>query len=202
MKRTLLWSLMLLVFLFVGAVGSVLLRADGSRLPAPDPAMLIHLPDGSTRPLAQVLELGRAGELPWPEPLTAPGAGEADPRSVEAGPDEPVVDERFSPEQLAALERVTWQDEPVFRLAELALDEGRLDEAAALYLSIPDDDPRYARAQRGLAWDVLTKGKGQPQRAVAHAHASLAADPFEGNGWQDAARAYGATLGIDVDQWD
>lgn len=202
MKRALLWSLLLLVFLCVGVVGTVLLRADPTALPAPDPALLIHLPDGSARPLAQVLELAREGQPLLPPPATA-AALDGLPAAPAGAPLDPAAHERLQDQQRARIVlEIGSQEGTVFHLAEIARHAGRLDEAAALYLSVPEDDPRYGRAQRRLAWDVMTKGQGQPQRAVSYAHAALAAEPLDGNSWQDLARVYGATLGLDVEEWD
>lgn len=206
MKRAVLWSLLVLVFLVVVLVGTVLVRADAAPVAPPDPAMPIRLPDGSERPLAEVLGLARSGQLGWdapqPVPLVAPAPTGSEVTSTAPTAEATVVHAGFSPEQLAAIEAALARDDPIFRLAELARREGRLDEAATLYLSIPEDAPRYGRAQRRLAWDVLTKGQGQPRRAVAYAHAALAAEPFDANSWQDLARVYGATLGLDADGWD
>jgi tetratricopeptide (TPR) repeat protein len=206
MRRALIWSLLVLLFLVVAAVGTVLTRAEPSDLAEPDPALPIRLPDGSHRPLAEVLALARGGGIDWdaprPEPLVAPDHTGANAAITAPTLDATLVHAGFSSERIAAIEAALARESPVFRLAEIARQDGRLDEAAALYLSVPEDDPRYGRAQRRLAWDVLTKGQGQPRRAVAHAHAALAAEPFDGNSWQDFARVYGATLGIDVDEWD
>lgn len=178
MKRKLLGALLLLVLLLAGVVGTVLLRSDPAGLPAPDPALPIRLPDGSSRPLARVLELSLEGQ-----PLLPPDAGPAEP------PDGATPGTR-SPARV------------LFELADLAVGEGRLDEAAALYLSIPESDPLHAHAQRRVAWNVLSLGKRQPRRAVAYAHAALAASPLDNDVWEDVARVYVATLGLDTSGWD
>lgn len=198
MRRTLTWTLLLLVFTLVGVVSTVLLRAEPASLAAPDPATVIQLPDGSRRPLAEVLERARQGEdFGWSPPVIRL----APPLAAEVAPDP--ERQRVAEDVARAVQSAIREHEgTVFHLAEVARHEGRLDEAAALYLSIPEDDRRYGRAQRRLAWDVLTKGQGQPRRAVAFAHAALAAEPFDANSWQDLARVYGATLGLDVDEWD
>jgi hypothetical protein len=87
----------------------------------------------------------------------------------------------------------------LFQLAESACRSGRLDEAQALYLSIPPEDPHYAKARRRLAWELLTKAKGQPGRAVMFAKQAVAADPLDGDSWHGLMRVCGATLGIDSD---
>lgn len=203
MKRTLLWTLGILVFVVLGSLCTVLVRADRSGLPAPDPSTPIHLPDGSTRPLAEVLQLVRDG-------VALPEAPE--PRVTIV--DSPDPAEKLSPEQHAernqvvkdavrdAFRELREEQGPIFSLAESARDAGRLDEAAALYLSVPANDPRYARAQRRLAWEVLTKGLDQPRRAVPFADAAVCADPFSTSAWRDLTRVYGATLGIDTDDGD
>lgn len=147
----------------------VQMRAEPADLPAPDPAQLIHLPNGSARPLAQILELVRASE-PLPvlaEDSAGAGAGAR-----------------------------------LFDLGDAALDAGRLDEAAALYLSIPEADPLYAHARRRLAWEVLCKGRRTPRRAVDLVHASLAAEPFDNDVWEDVVRVYLGALGADTSGWD
>ncbi len=202
MKRVLTMTLLALALLALAAVCTVLLRADGSGLPAPDPSLPILLADGTRRPLAEVLDLARSGQpLPVPQPLVTvfiEPAGSAEDAAVD-----PAELNRVREDLARSLrESILAREGPIFRLAETARHEGRLEEAAALYLSIPEDDRRYGRAQRRLAWDVLTKGQGQPRRAVAYAHAALAAEPFDANSWQDLARVYGATLGLDVDEWD
>ena len=201
MKRVLATTLMVLGLLFVGLLSTVLLRADSGELPAPDPSMLIHLADGTQRPLGEVLERVTAGQ---PLPAAAPLLDvrfELEPEwQATLTPEETVAHLENLDGIRRALESQLHGDEhTVFRLAENARRAGRFDEAAALYLSIPEDDPRYARSRRRLAWDVLTKGQGQPQRAVAYANEAVALDPFNGNSWQDLARVYGATLGLDLD---
>lgn len=155
--------------LTLGLVIAVLMRAEPADLPAPDPAQRIHLPNGSARPLAQILELVRASE---PLPILA-----EDSSAASAGA-------------------------RLLGLADAALDAGRLDEAAALYLSIPGDDPLYAHAQRRLAWEVMSKGRREPRRGVGFVNASLAAAPFDNDVWEDVVRVYLGTLGADTSGWD
>ena len=194
MKRVLLWSLLGVMALFFGMTTLVLLRADPEGLPAPDPAMPIHLADGTTRPLFEVVQAAREGTpLPYPQARKFP----TDPSLT---PEEAAEHQRMMEVAAESVQKAIREVEgTVFHLAEVARHEGRLDEAQALYLSVPEDDPRYGRARRRLAWDVLTKGKNQPRLAVAYANDSVRADPLEGNSWQDLVRVYGATLGIDVD---
>ena len=197
MKRVLLWSLAGLMALVLGLTSIVLLRADSVGLPAPDPAQPIHLGDGTTRPLSEVLQLAKDGELP---PPAQPMKISFEPPNANLPEEERAAQEQELRELTARIERtIRMEENSLFGLAEVARLEGRLDEAQALYLSIPEDDPRYARARRRLAWNVLTKGRGQPGRAVMFAKQSVVADPLNGNGWHDLARVCGATLGIDMD---
>jgi hypothetical protein len=193
MRRTLKLAALTLLVLLVAVVVLVENRAD-EKLPPPDPATPIRLQDGTFAPLAEVLERARAGTL------IAPRKDE-DERKVLAEPD-PELEARIAGIQAANLANIQAeleQQPPVFRLAEVALDEGRLDEAMALYASLPEDDPYWPRAQRRIAWDILTQQRGQPQQAVRYAQAALAAEPLEGNSWQDLARVYAGTLGFEVD---
>lgn len=84
--------------------------------------------------------------------------------------------------------------------AAVALAMGRLragawEEAAALLEQVPPGSPVYAKAQRFLGYKVYARRMEEPRRAVRYVNASLAADPWDGNAWQDAARVYGSVLG-------
>jgi hypothetical protein len=199
MKRVLGWTLMILGLLALGVVSSVLMLAERPEDAPPDPAMLIHLPDGSSRPLGELLDLAVRGEpLPAGRPLVRIQVPEQELAALQ--PAERAERERVLEDIRRMLEtEIHGEPGSLYHLAEVARREGRLDEAAALYLSVPEDDRRYARARRRLAWDVMTKGQNQPRRAVAYAHEAAMLDPFNGNSWQDLARVYGATLGIDLD---
>ncbi len=199
MRRALTWTLMLLGLLSLGLVATVLMLADPAGPEPPDRAMLIHLGDGSTRTLGEVLDLAREGQ---PLPVSRPLVRIEMPQEDLAGlsPEARAERERVIEDIRRMVEaRIRSDEGTLFHLAEVARHEGRLEEAAALYLSIPEDDPRYARSRRRLAWDVLTKGQGQPRRAVAYTHEAVALDPFNGNSWQDLLRVYGATLGFVLD---
>ena len=74
---------------------------------------------------------------------------------------------------------------------------GSYDLAIECLSRIPRSDPRWADAQRFLGLRVYARS-GDPRRGVAHVNAALAADPLEGNAWQDAARVYLRTFGIDT----
>jgi hypothetical protein len=194
MKRTLVISLLVTGFVVAGLLGTALLRAIPGGLPAPNPAQPIHLADGTTRPLSEVLQLA-PDDVPLPdEPALIVGG--PDPALT---PEENVEREKVMRDIADSVQAAIRAEEgTVFHLAEVARREGRLDEAEALYLSIPEDDPRWARAQRRIAWDILAKGKGEPRRAVVYAKKALAAEPFDANSWQDFARVCAGTLGVDL----
>lgn len=173
MKRVLVRFLLLLTFVLLGLVALVLLRAEPAGTGAPDPALLIRLPDGRVQPLARVIELAREGQ-PLLPPAGAPPAPDGAPAAGSG----------------------------VFALAELALAEGRLDEALALYLSVPGDDPHYATAQRRLGWNVVSVGRRQPRRALGFVHSALAAAPLDNDVWEDVVRVYVANLGLDTSGWN
>lgn len=192
MRRTFKLLALLVVVLVVSVVVLVEWRAE-DQLPPPDPAMPIHVSEGFVLSLAEVVEQAQAGTLP-----------------VRTDDDGPKVWTPPSPEALAAQAAVheanakrvrAWEDNrpPLYRLGETALDEGRLDEALALFASIPEEDPYWADAQRCIGWDILAKRKGQPRRAVSYVQAAAMADPLEGNAWQDLARVYAGTLGFEID---
>jgi len=196
MRRKLLMAGVVLTLALAAAGILVNLRAAGaSALPAPDPAKLITLTDGSELPLAEVLR-----RIEHREPLVPPALLDArlpdslrEPGAAADGGEDP-------PSQLAGLgiPEAVWHAQfgTVFALAEEHLHRGNLDQAEALFLSIAEGEPGYAYAQRRLAWDVLTLGRGEPQRAVSYAHEALMVDPFNGNSWQDAVRVYAHTLGV------
>jgi tetratricopeptide (TPR) repeat protein len=192
-KRILLWSLLGLTILVASFVSVVGVRvADVEPLPPPDSGLLIQLGDGSRLPLAEVVQRARSGE-----PLPVVPQAEV---------------ERLLPELTASTTWVRTADvafpvvngqplidaDPLFALAEHARRQGRHEEAMALYLSIPRDSDRYARARRTVAWNILTQELDRPEQAVRLVNESLHADPFDGNGWQDWARVYGRTLGLPV----
>lgn len=80
-------------------------------------------------------------------------------------------------------------------LAMGRLRAGAREEAAALLEQVSPESPLYGRAQRLLGYEVYARGMKEPRRAVRYVNASLAADPWDGNAWQDAARVYGSVLG-------
>jgi hypothetical protein len=212
MRRTLLIASTLLTVLLAALGITINLHCAGAEpLPPPDPAMPITLSDGSQLPLGELLaRVARDEPLPMPpqaEPAETPTAAPTL-SSLRAAPDGAVRHE-LSEEQLkqlvADLQAAGYTDDmrswlgPVFMLAEEHLEKGNLDQAEALFLSIREDEPGYAYARRCVAWDILTEGRGQPERAVNYAHEALLADPLNGNSWQDLARVYGSTLGFPMD---
>lgn len=209
MKKTLLWlvagplALLLLLVVLVNV-----LALSGEAPPPPDPALVIELPGGARQPLGELLQAWSAPTEdadPAPTAALAPSdtasrdtASRADARPAEAAFDAADLLERIE----RSREEFLRQGPPpgdLFQLAEWHRAKGSHEQAAALYASVPRGHRSYARAQRRLGWDCYTRGDDEPARAVRHVHNSLAADPLDGNGWQDAARVYAATLGLPVD---
>ncbi|HZM00018.1 MAG TPA: hypothetical protein VFD43_07170 [Planctomycetota bacterium] len=174
MRRKLVWVLAALTALAVILIALVAVRAaETDPLPPPDPGLPIRLADGTLMPLAEVIDHARAGLAlsrstapPGVEPLLPPADAE--------------------PADFAQ----------VFELARQAADEGRLEEALALYLSIPREDATYARARRLVAWNILARDMHQPACGVRYINDSFFADPFEPKVWEDLWRVYGHTLGL------
>jgi hypothetical protein len=193
MRRTLLWSLLTACAVLVVSVFVVMLRADDATgPPPPDPHLTIQLQDGSTLPLAELLaRLKDTVRAPVEPLLAADAAGDVNraPRDARAGMTAGLVAPPYP--------GMSWG--PVFRLAEHHRQGARLDQALALYLSIPEGDPDYGHAQRRIAWDILTLGHDDPAAGVAYTHRALAAEPLDGNSWQDLVRVYGRTLGLPLD---
>jgi hypothetical protein len=176
-----------LVVVLLGVL--VNLRADGAGLPPPDARLPIQLPDGEVVPLAELIaKLGGGTRTPI-QPLGVAGTPEGS-TSTDA------ADTRA---RLAATlyPGIAWG--PAFKLAEFHRQADRLNQALALYQSIPKGDRDYGRAQSRIAWDILTLGRGDPEAAVAHAHRALVAEPLDGNSWEDLVRIYGRTLGLALD---
>ena len=201
----------------VGVAGSVVLlglivavnmiAADSEIMQAPDPAMVITLPSGESERLDTLVAAYLAPEGAPPGVGAGEDAGEKTTAAVDEG-DSSAHEPRFAAE--AALEQAVEflavlneqrraPASDLYSLAEWHRHGGQIDQAEALYASIPEGHPQWSRARRRLAWDVYTKGHGQPGRGVPLAHQSLRSDPLDGNAWQDAARVYLATLGLPVD---
>ena len=140
---------------------------------APDRALVVPLPDGSETTLGELLD----GTAPQPERET---------RTVELeGRDGTVhtFEVRNPPVDLYHVgTHHAWQ--------------GNTQLAIECLTRIPRSDPNWSRAQRFLGLRVYARN-GDPATGVAYVHRAIAADPLEGNAWQDAARVYLARLGID-----
>ena len=201
MKRSLLGlglGFALLVVVLVAAVNILAAGADG--IPAPDLARPIALPDGSERSLGAILEAWQATSPAAPELLSGSESGpfvELQPSRDSSG----VSDGEIVELAELALRRVSVPPDgrDPFDLAEWHRHSGHPGQAQALYLAIPENHPRWARAQRRVAWDCLSEAQDTPALGVSYAHKALAADPLDGNAWQDAARVYAATLGLPLD---
>jgi hypothetical protein len=205
MRRTFLFLSVLLTVILAALGVTINLHCAGAvPLAPPDPLMPITLADGSQLPLEELLARVRRDEplpeAPRPEaPAVAPIDSLFETMEGERAP---------TPEELRIMHAAIRHDYrdvllqefgPVFLLAEEHRNKGNLDQAEALYLSIAEGEPAYGYARRRLAWDVLTKGRGQPERGVEYAHEALVEDPLNGNSWQDLARVYASTLGFEVD---
>jgi len=174
MKRVVLWTLLGLTVLVASLLSIVGARVAGADdLPPPDPALPIVFDDGSSMPLSEALERARAG---LPLPVRAPTVRQ----SLAADLDSKAV------------------DDPLYALAEQNRADGKLDQALALYLSIPPDSKNYARARRIAAWNILARDLHKPEWAVKYANEALAAAPLDDSSWEDWARVYARTLGLPV----
>ena len=196
MKRVLLWSLLGLVVLVASLVSIVSVQvADVEPLPAPDPELPIVLGDGSTLPLAEVVDRAERG-LPLPIRKQSEAALFIDgklPRRI--GPSAPPLEANLAAPLLGA----DIDTDPLFDLAEQHRAHGELEQALALYLSVPPDSEHYPKARRRAARNILARDMDKPEQAVRYANQALHADPLDGNAWQDWARVYGRTLGLPVD---
>ncbi|HZM00019.1 MAG TPA: hypothetical protein VFD43_07175 [Planctomycetota bacterium] len=196
MKRALLWTLLGVAVVAITLVALVGVRAgEVEPLPPADPALPIDLPGGERLPLAEVVDRARRGlPLPVPEPLLPSEQTSAAELAAAT------LERRAAAGVVVPAGAAPFVDpDPLFALADTAHREGRLEQAMALYLSVPPDDDRYSRARRIVAWKILTRDLDRPEQAVALANQSLHADPFDGNVWQDWARVYGSALGLPVD---
>jgi len=197
----------------VGIAGSLVLlglivavnmiAGGGEPMQAPDSSMLITLPSGESERLDAVLAAYLAPDPGTPATVGASAATAGLEGDEEAGRD-PGSDgaaELRQARDLLALrnESLPAPDSGLFSLAEWHRQGGHMEQAEALYASIPEGHPHWSRARRRLAWDVYAKGRGEAARGVPLAHESLRSDPLDGNAWQDAARVYLATVGLSVD---
>jgi hypothetical protein len=184
--------LLLCKLLLVSSVLVLLRVGDADPLPPPDGRLPIDLPDGTSLPLQHVLAqlvTGPRAPIAPLVPADAPQDGDEVRQAADA-----VATARLAG---ALYPGTGWG--AVFRLAEHHRQAGRIDQALALFQSIPEDDHDYGRAQRRIAWSILTWERNQPEVAMPYAYRALVAEPLDGNGWQDMARIYGRTLGLPVD---
>ena len=195
-------ALLVLAVVFAAPILAVMIavnvravRTDLAKLADPD--LPISLPDGEVVPLREVIE--RSARAPVPD-LTTRVA-----RTRVFQPDGTSIRPRFegNPGALRAGESGGRRREralagDLFALAEIQREEGRTDEALALYLSVPRSHSNYALARRRAGWHILADERGQPERAVPLVQEALLAEPFNGNSWQDLARVYGRALGVPV----
>ena len=207
MKRVFGWSMALVFVVVLIPVAIVnVLSVPRSESEAPDVERLVGLPDGSEQRLGDLLEVwAGGGEADAEERVAAP---DADASPAEPGASDTPTIERGTSDQgsmQAVLDQLLVEnDDPPdgsqpFRLAEWHRRQGQLDDAKAIYLALPASHRNWARAQRRLAWDCFAQADDEPARGVPFANASVAADPLDGNAWQDLARVYAATLGLPVD---
>lgn len=182
------------------AVNVRAVRTDIAQLANPN--LPISLPDGEVVPLREVIE--RSARAPVPEVTTRvartrvfqPDGTSTRPLREANLKDPEAIRARVQEFQGRRRERAQAGD--LFALAEIQREEGRTDEALALYLSVPKSHPEYARARRRAGWHILADERGQPDRGVVLVQEALLADPFSGNSWQDLARVYARALGASV----
>jgi hypothetical protein len=205
MRRTLIIAGAVATFLLaVAGIAVNLLVAGAGELPPPDPALPVTLADGRVLPLSELLDrLRRAPAQDAPPVPLAPSEEPAPLLPLEASPEafaDPHAE--LARIRIELARRSAGIHGPLVALAEEQLELGNLEQAAALYLSVRPGEQGYGFARRRLGWEVLARGRGQPELGVAHVHEALRAEPLDGNSWQDAARVYGAALGFDLDGWD
>jgi hypothetical protein len=207
MRRTLLLIIALLLVSVTALSVLVNLRSEGSEpLPEPDPAMPIVMADGSELPLSEVLDRV-ARKMPLPERPAEP-AGKPAPAMPDVNPPSQ-LGKAWSEltEEQRQVRRAAFRTQmtrimtdlygPTFGLAYQREHDGHADQAVALYLSIKEGEPGYARARRRVGWDILAR-RGDAARGVRYVQQALIADPLNGNCWQDFGRIYARTLGIPV----
>ena len=196
--RNLVLVLMAAVLLLIGTVNYLALGVPEA--PPPDPGLPIQLPNGQQMALGELL----ANQA---EPVIhKPGADAVELPGLPVGKDGGQPTEEQLREHLALLlesieqARTIDPDETdLFRLAEYHRHSGDPQQALALYRSIPRAHPQYGRAQRRIGWHLYGDTLDRPALGVPYVHRALHDNPTDGNAWQDAARVYLATLGLDVD---
>lgn len=67
---------------------------------------------------------------------------------------------------------------------------GNYEEAVRLLSRVPRSHRGYARAMRFVGYNIYAREWKRPSEGLPYIHRSLAADPFEGNVWQDISRGY------------
>jgi hypothetical protein len=164
------------VLLAALAVPVILVGSGAPMLTTPAPAnrtLVVPLPDGSETTLGALLD----GTAPQPQRTT---------RTVELESRDGTVhtfEVRNPPVDLYHVgTHHAWQ--------------GNTQLAIECLTRIPRGHPDWSRAQRFLGLRVYARN-GDPATGVAYVHRALAANPLEGNAWQDAARVYLARMGID-----
>lgn len=177
------------------ATSVAMLGSQAEPLPPVDPSMLISMPDGTSLPLEAFVAQAEEETL---EDVVASSAGDVEPSSPPSHPDAEVDPERLVEELFRGPITSRTYLPGLLGHADRLLDEGKVDEALAVLQSIGPGDDHYARAQRKIGWDVMTKEKGQAARGVAYVNRCLAEDPFSGNAWEDATRVWSRTLGVPV----
>jgi hypothetical protein len=194
MRRILLWTLLGLAVLVIALVSIVSVRvSNAEELPPPDPALPIAFSDGSTLPLSEVLDRARRGlPLPVEPPTVLQSVAIELGGTIVANPAQPVTGPLTE-------RRGDVDPDPIFALAEQNRADGKLDQALALYLSIPPDSQNYARARRIAAWNILARDLHKPEWAVKYANQALAAAPLDDSAWEDWWRVYARTLGLPVE---
>tara|TARA_R110002126_G_scaffold91744_3_gene218176 strand:+ start:2646 stop:3047 length:402 start_codon:yes stop_codon:yes gene_type:complete len=86
------------------------------------------------------------------------------------------------------------QAETTFVAGSTAMKAGQLELAEDLFLSIPEDHPLYAKAQRFVGWEIHGRRNKASAAGVSFVNEAILADPLDGNVWQDAWRTYKGTL--------
>ena len=161
MRRFLMWLLIpvaLLVLAVISIVGVRVAAAD--ELPPPSPSLPIVFDDGSSMPLSEVLDRSRRG---LPLPIRPPTIRQ----SLLAGLDFKVTLVADDPEGLldAPDPQPGPMDDPLYELAEQNRAEGKLDQALALYLSIPrraGTTPAHAASSPGTSWPATCTSPSGP----------------------------------------
>lgn len=227
LKRILQVLLAFVAVLVILALTANMLAVPLEEMEPVDPAMLITMPDGTERALADVVAAAEEVEdpvvhlrLPMPDEASVEilemsreeAADHVMDLDTRRGDDRIVVvwdeDEPLTPEAVREhlRQRVLeqWDENPpdgsdLVELARYERHKGRPEQAVALLRSVPKGHRHYAKAQRDLAWKLYTQELKDPRRGIAHVNESIKADPFDGNAWEDLVRVYGAGIGLPID---